>query len=213
MWYFFFKRVIDIFGSVVGLILLSPLLILVVILIKIGSTGPIFAESQERVGRNGNIFRMYKFRSMIKNAYEVLRNDPRLKKLYEQYKKNSFKIKTEEDPRITKVGRFIRTTSIDELPQLINVLKGEMSLVGPRAFHIDELKEQQKRFPQTRGYVQDTITVKPGITGPWQISGRSSLDFPERVKLDAQYAKNKSILYDSKILLKTIPAVLRGEGG
>lgn len=212
MSYLLIKRLMDIVGSVVGLILLFPIFLLFSILIKIDSKGPIFADIPERVGQNGKTFKMYKFRSMIVNAHEVLRKDPKYKKLYEEYKNSNFKVNTDQDPRITKVGRFIRKTSIDELPQLINILKGEMSIVGPRAFHSDELKDQQKRYPQTKKWVSELLKIKPGLTGLWQVSGRSSVGFPERVKLDADYAKNKSLVTDLKIILKTIPAIFKGEG-
>ena len=212
MWYFFVKRVIDIALALLGLVLAAPLFLIIVAAIKLDSPGPVFADAPERVGKRGKVFRMYKFRSMIKDAHSLLQSDPNFKKLYEQYKKNSFKISTDKDPRITKVGRFIRKTSLDELPQLLNILKGEMSLIGPRAFHADELKEQQKRFPHTKKWVQALLTIKPGLTGPWQVLGRSAIDFPDRVKLDAEYAEKRSILKDLKILLKTIPAVLKGEG-
>jgi len=212
MWYDFLKRVIDVIGASVFLVLTSPIFLFIAIAIKIDSEGPVFADIPERVGKEGKVFRMFKFRSMVQKAHDVLRTEPNFKKLYEQYKRNNFKIRTDEDPRITKIGRFIRKTSLDELPQLINILKGEMSLVGPRAFHTDELAQQQRRFPQTKKLIKTLLAVKPGLTGPWQVSGRSSVDFPERVKLDAAYARQKSLLADFKIILKTIPAVIRGEG-
>jgi len=208
----FLKRMVDILGSLLGIIVFFPIFVMVAIAIKLESPGPIFADMPSRVGREGKIFRMYKFRSMIKNAHEVLRTDKRFKKFYEEYKKNNFKIETDKDPRITKVGRFIRKTSLDELPQLINILKGEMSMVGPRAFHSDELKEQQNRYPNTRKLVKTLLGVRPGLTGLWQISGRSAIDFPKRVELDAEYARKRSIFRDLKILITTIPAVFRGEG-
>ena len=210
--YFFIKRVMDLALSLFGIILTFPIFLLVAIAIKIETQGPIFADTPQRVGKEGRVFRMYKFRSMIKDAHQLLRQDPKFKALYEQYRKNSFKIKSDKDPRITRVGRWIRKTSLDELPQLLNILKGEMSLVGPRAFHVDELEEQQKRFPETRKYVVESLSVKPGLTGAWQVSGRSKIDFPQRVKMDATYAQEKSLLGDLKILLKTIPAVIKGEG-
>jgi len=210
--YFLVKRFLDIIGSSVGLIVLSPAFLLVVLFIKLDSKGPIFADIPSRVGSGGKTFKMYKFRSMIANAHEVLRTDPKYKNLYEQYKKSNFKVSTDQDPRITRVGRFIRKTSLDELPQLINILRGDMSLVGPRAFHVDELEDQQKKHLGTSKFVLQLLKVKPGLTGPWQVSGRSSVDFPERVKLDADYAKSKSVINDIKIILKTIPAVLKGEG-
>ena len=212
MLYFFLKRVLDVTLSLFGIIYLLPGFLVFAVLIKLDSSGSVFADSQNRTGKNGKVFRMYKFRSMISNAHEILKTNPKFKKLYQQYKKGSFKIKTDDDPRITRVGRFIRKTSIDELPQLLNVLKGEMSLVGPRAFHIEEFAEQKRKFTKTKKYSDQALKIKPGVTGPWQVSGRSGIDFPQRIKLDAQYAKNRSLLYDFKILIKTIPAVLSGEG-
>jgi len=209
MLYRFTKRLIDIVGSLVGLVLLSPLFLIVAAAIKLDSKGPVFADIPTRVGKDNKVFKMYKFRSMIKNAHKMLKKDARI---YDHYKSSSFKIKTDKDPRITRIGRILRKTSIDEIPQLINILKGEMSLIGPRAFFTEELKEQQSRFPQTRELVKISLTVKPGLTGPWQVSGRSAIDFPDRVRLDAQYVKQQSILTDLGILLKTIPAVFRGEG-
>jgi len=209
MLYRFTKRLIDIVGSLVGLVLLSPLFLIVAAAIKLDSKGPVFADIPTRVGKDNKVFKMYKFRSMIKNAHKLLKKDARI---YDHYKSSSFKIKTDKDPRITRIGRILRKTSIDEIPQLINILKGEMSLIGPRAFFTEELEEQQSRFPQTRELVKISLTVKPGLTGPWQVSGRSAIDFPDRVRLDAQYVKQHSILTDLGILLKTIPAVFRGEG-
>ena len=210
--YFLAKRFLDIIGASVGLVLFSPIFLIVAVFIKLDSKGPIFADIPSRVGAGGKVFKMYKFRSMMANAHEVLRTDPKYKNLYEQYKKSNFKVSTDQDPRITRVGRFIRKTSLDELPQLINILRGDMSLVGPRAFHVDELEDQQKKHLGTSKFVLQLLKVKPGLTGPWQVSGRSSVDFPERVKLDADYAKSKSVINDIKIILKTIPAVLKGEG-
>jgi lipopolysaccharide/colanic/teichoic acid biosynthesis glycosyltransferase len=200
---------IDIVGSLIGLVLLSPLFLIIAAAIKIDSSGPVFADIPTRVGKDNKVFKMYKFRSMVKNAHRLLKKDARI---YDHYKSNSFKIKTDYDPRITHIGKILRKTSIDEIPQLINILRGEMSLVGPRAFYVEELKEQQGHFPQTRELVKISLIVKPGLTGPWQVSGRSAIDFPDRVRLSAQYVKQQSILTDLGILLKTIPAVFRGEG-
>ncbi len=209
MLYPFFKRLVDVCGALFGLLLFSPLFLLVALAIKRSSPGPVFAENQVRVGKEGREFRMYKFRSMVRNAHEVLKSDT---DLYEEYKKNSFKISTDRDPRITKVGKWIRKTSVDELPQFLNILKGEMSLVGPRAFHTDELEEQKEKFPESRVGINKLLTVKPGLTGLWQVSGRSGIDFPERAKIEAEYSEKMSFWLDLKILLKTLPAVLRGEG-
>lgn len=210
MFYDFAKRLLDILGSVLGLILLSPLFLFATIAIKVDSEGPILADTPRRVGKNGKLFKMYKFRSMIANAHKLLRTDPRFKALYEEYKKSSYKLT--QDPRITQVGKFIRKYSLDELPQFINVLKGEMSLVGPRAYYPDELDEQQKNYPQSKKFVKIILSGKPGVTGVWQVTGRSEINFEKRVKMDATYVKRKSILYDLWIILKTIPAVVAGRG-
>jgi len=153
---------------------------------------------------------MYKFRSMVVNAHHMLRTDPRFKSLYSEYKRGSYKLK--RDPRITPVGKRIRKHSIDEIPQLINVLKGEMSLVGPRAYYPDELENQQKKFPQTRILVKKVLSVKPGITGLWQVSGRSEVDFDKRIAMDAKYVDKVSLWLDLKIILKTPMVMLSGQG-
>lgn len=204
------KRLIDIIGTVILIIVFSPVSLLTSIAIKLDSKGPIFADTPRRVGKNGKLFKMYKFRSMIKNAHEILRSDPNYKKLLEKYKKNSFKLK--EDPRITKFGKFIRKHSIDEIPQLINVLRGEMSIVGPRAYYPDELEEQQRKFPKTKNDVETVLTTKPGITGVWQVSGRSDVQFDKRIAMDAYYVRKKSLLFDIIILLKTPLVMITGKG-
>jgi exopolysaccharide production protein ExoY len=153
---------------------------------------------------------MYKFRSMIKDAHHMLISDPEFKKLYEEYKRGGYKLRA--DPRITKVGKFIRKYSIDEVPQFINVLRGEMSLVGPRAYYPDELRDQQKEYPNTKDAVKIVLSVKPGITGVWQVSGRSEINFDKRIHLDASYAAKRSILYDFYMLVKTPEAMLSGKG-
>lgn len=207
MLYDFLKRLMDTAGSFVGLILLAPLLLLVAVAIKLDSLGPILADTPMRAGKNGKLFRIYKFRSMVQNAQEILERNP---KLLEEYKKNSYKILN--DPRVTRVGRIIRRLSIDELPQFFNILKGEMSLVGPRAYYPYELEEQQKKYPASRKYVKVILSGKPGLTGVWQVTGRSEINFDKRVEMDAWYVKNRSILHDFWIILKTIPAVLSGRG-
>lgn len=184
--------------------------VIIAVAIKFESPGPIFADTPKRVGQNGKLFKMYKFRSMIANAHDILRRNPEFKKLLEEYKTNSFKLKN--DPRVTKVGRFIRKHSLDEIPQLINVLKGEMSLVGPRAYYPDELRDQQEKFPQTKSHVREMLEVKPGVTGVWQVSGRSEINFDKRIQMDAKYAKDKSIWYDITIILKTPYAMIAGRG-
>ncbi|HCB23023.1 hypothetical protein A3B42_02270 [Candidatus Daviesbacteria bacterium RIFCSPLOWO2_01_FULL_38_10] len=209
MLYDFSKRMLDILGSAMGLIILCPFFLIIAIAIKLNSAGPVFADIPQRVGRKGKLFRMYKFRSMVEGAQEMLNSDPDLLK---KYKQNSYKLSIDEDPRITGVGKFIRKTSIDELPQLINILQGEMSLVGPRAYYPFELEEQQVKHPHSRKYVKIILSGKPGLTGLWQVSGRSEINFDQRVKMDARYIQKRSILYDFRILLKTIPAVISGRG-
>lgn len=208
------KRVIDLVGAVFLIILFSPMMLVTAILIKLTSPGPLLVErdnsTAQRVGKNGKIFYHYKFRSMMVDAYNVLKTDPKFKRLYQEYKKSSFKLR--KDPRITKVGKFIRKYSIDETPQFFNVLRGEMSIVGPRPYFVDELEEQQKKYPHTREFVKETLTVRPGITGYWQVSGRSEVHFDKRIEMDAYYARKKSFLFDIMILLKTPWAMISGKG-
>lgn len=210
MVYDFLKRLLDIVLSILLLIIFTPIIIITAIAITIDSEGPIFAETPQRVGRNGKFFRMYKFRSMVKNAHEILTNDPHFKRLYRKYKKSSYKLRY--DPRITRVGRIIRKYSIDEIPQFVNVLRGEMSIVGPRAYYPDELRDQQKEYPNTKDAVKVVLSVKPGITGVWQVSGRSDINFDKRIQLDASYASKRSIFYDLWIILETPFAMLSGKG-
>ncbi|OGH10237.1 MAG: hypothetical protein A2152_00530 [Candidatus Levybacteria bacterium RBG_16_35_6] len=210
IFYEIIKRLMDIFFSLVLLIIFSPVLLIVAISIKLDSRGPVLADTPERVGRNGRPFKMYKFRSMIENAHEILRENPKYSKFYAQYKKGSYKLK--DDPRITKVGHFIRKHSLDEIPQLINILKGEMSLVGPRAYYPDELREQQKQYPKTQDSVKVVLSVKPGLTGFWQVSGRSEINFDKRIEMDAQYVRKRSVPYDLWIILKTPWAMVSGKG-
>lgn len=210
MFYDFVKRALDIIVSVICLIVFSPVILIVSILIPLDSNGPVFADTPRRVGKNGKLFRMYKFRSMVKNAHDVLTSNPQYQKLYKEYRRGSYKLK--DDPRITHVGHFIRKYSLDEFPQFINVLKGEMSVVGPRAYYPDELEEQQKQYPFTKEDVKVVLSVKPGITGIWQVSGRSEIHFDKRIKLDALYAEKRSVLFDILILLKTPLAMISGKG-
>lgn len=194
------KRMIDIVLTVPILILLSPIFITTAIAIKVEDpAGPVFFH-QQRVGFNRKPFTMHKFRSMYKDAEARKRE---LMKFNEMQGGVIFKMK--DDPRITKVGRFIRRTSIDELPQLFNVLKGEMSLVGPRPPVPGEVDVYERRD-------EDRLKVKPGITCIWQVSGRSELPFETQVKLDREYIMSKSLWMDIKLLFKTIGAVLSGRG-
>jgi lipopolysaccharide/colanic/teichoic acid biosynthesis glycosyltransferase len=147
---------------------------------------------------------------MIANAHSLLRTDPKFKKLYYKYKKSSYKL--HKDPRITPVGKIIRKYSIDETPQLVNVLKGQMSICGPRPYYPDELEEQTKKYPHTKKLVKEVLTVKPGITGYWQVTGRSEVNFDKRIEMDAYYARKKSLFLDLLILLKTPWAMITGKG-
>lgn len=210
MTYELFKRLSDVVFSFLILLVFLPIIIIVAIFIRLDSSGPIFADTPERVGKNGKRFKMYKFRSMVKNAHEILREDPNFANLFDSYKKGSYKLK--DDPRVTRVGRFIRKHSLDEVPQLLNVLHGEMSLVGPRAYYPDELREQQKKYPNTRDSVKVVLSVKPGVTGFWQVSGRSEINFDKRIQMDADYVRRRSIFADAAIILKTPWAMISGKG-
>jgi exopolysaccharide biosynthesis polyprenyl glycosylphosphotransferase len=190
------KRIFDFIVSITITIILSPVFILVAIFIKIDSRGPVLYKSK-RVSAKGRPFSVYKFRSMIINAEDLKRNLEHLN----HRKGPLFKIKN--DPRITRFGAFLRKTSIDELPQLFNVIKGDMSLVGPRPHLVEEVAMYKKHHKKV-------LAIKPGITGIAQISGRSDLDFEEEVKLDTYYIENWSLLFDIIILLKTIPVVFKG---
>ena len=210
-WFYeFIKRMIDIASAIILFVIFSPITFIVAIAIKLDSKGPVFADAPERVGKNGKLFKMYKFRSMVENAHEILRENPKFAKLYRDYKKGSYKLK--DDPRITKVGHVIRHYSLDEIPQLINILKGDMSLVGPRAYYPDELRDQQKKYPHTQEAVKVVLSVKPGLTGFWQVSGRSEINFDKRIQMDADYAKRRSVFYDISIIFKTPYAMISGKG-
>lgn len=206
----YLKRLVDIIGAIFLLIFFAPIYILTAVLIKLDSAGPVLADVPERVGGGGKRFKMFKFRSMIINAHYLLRTDPRMRALFKEYQKGSYKLK--KDPRVTYIGRFIRKHSIDEIPQLLNVLVGEMSLVGPRAYYPDELENQQKKYPHTKDLVKKVLSVKPGITGLWQVSGRSEIHFDKRIAIDAKYVDNISLWGDLKIILKTPLVMISGKG-
>ena len=209
------KRSIDIIGSVFLLILFSPIFIVTAIVIKLSSPGPVFVEKtnshMRRLGKNGKIFRLFKFRSMPVNADILEKTNPKYKSVYIE-KHTSGNYKPTNDLRVTKVGKFIRKHSIDEMPQLFNVLMGEMSIVGPRPYLQEELEEQQGKFPGTEKYVKEMSTAKPGITGYWQVNGRIDVNFDKRIKMDAFYARKKSLLFDFLIILKTPWVMLAGKG-
>ncbi len=192
------KRLIDIVGSALGLVALSPVFGITALLIKLEDGGPIFF-SQQRVGKWGKRFQMYKFRSMIVNADKVK------SELMDQNEAGGVIFKMKRDPRITRVGRVIRKLSIDELPQLYNVLKGDMSLVGPRPSLPKEVAEYTLSDRRR-------LEAIPGLTCLWQVSGRSDINFEGQVRLDVQYLESQTFLGDIILLLKTIPAVLLGKG-
>ncbi len=197
------KRLIDILGGFVGVILLIPITIILFFANLIAKdNGPLF-YTQERIGENGKVFKMYKFRSMIVGADQKLKKyleeNEEARKEYKKYKK------MKNDPRVTKIGNFIRKTSIDEIPQFINVLKGEMSLVGPRPYLLRE-KDDMKYFYK---YI---VSCKPGITGYWQINGRSNVTFEERLQMDMDYFRQHDLKNDIKILEKTVEKIVRKEG-
>lgn len=197
------KRILDIIVAIGLFFLFLPIWIIVPILIYFDSGWPvIFAH--RRVGKDGREFRLYKFRSMVQDADEILHQ--RDQKLLEQFKKGDWKIKN--DPRITRLGKILRSLTIDEFPQLYNVLRGEMSMVGPRAYVKRELDEQSERYPETKQYIDLILSVKPGITGPWQTGGRNEVPFATRAKMDAEYAKYHTVFTDFQILFKTPQAML-----
>lgn len=197
-WQLVTKRVIDILIPVLFAPIVVPVCVLAAIAIKLDSAGPVFFR-QTRIGQNGKPFTLFKFRSMHKDA-------ERMRKELERLNEASGPIfKIRKDPRITRVGRILRKTSLDELPQLINVIRGEMSLVGPRP----PLPEEVEKY---NAYQMGRLAVKPGLTCLWQIQGRSSISFDKWVELDLEYIRNQSLWLDLKILLKTLPAVLKGTG-
>lgn len=197
------KRILDIVVAIGLMILFLPIWIVVPIMIYLDSGRPILFK-HKRVGKNGKEFFLYKFRSMIPNADEILHKHN--KELLQKFKKGDWKI--ENDPRITRLGKALRSLTIDEFPQLYNVIRGEMSMIGPRAYVKKELDEQTKKYPSTHKYKDVILSVKPGITGPWQTSGRNEIPFTKRAKMDADYAKNKSLMTDLVILLKTPQAMI-----
>lgn len=200
--YSFLKRTVDITASATALLLLSPVFLVTSLAIRKDSDGPAMF-TQKRIGKDGKLFEIYKFRTMVPDAdkklFELLDKD---EKAREEYKVNK---KLKHDPRITKVGNFLRKTSIDELPQLINVLKGDMSLVGPRPYLPREIDDMGS-------YYDTIIESKPGITGLWQVSGRSNTTFEERLHFDKEYNEKKSFTYDMGLLVKTVGSVVKGDG-
>jgi len=192
------KRAIDLVGSVAALLVLSPVLLMCAVLVRLTSAGPIFFR-QQRVGLNGRIFTLYKFRSMHRDAEE------RRGELESLNERSGPVFKIRNDPRVTPVGRYLRRFSADELPQLINVLRGDLSLVGPRP----PLPSEVRRY---ESWQRRRLSVRPGITGAWQVSGRSAIAFEDWMRMDLDYIDNWSLKQDLKILLRTVPAVVFAKG-
>ena len=198
--YLFVKRVFDLIISAFLLIVLSPLFLVIILAIKLDSKGKAI-YTQTRIGQNGKTFKLYKFRSMIVDAdkvlFELLDKNPDMKMEYDIHKK------LKNDPRVTKVGKLIRKLSIDELPQLFNVFNGEMSLIGNRPYLEREIKDMGK-------YYDEIVKTKPGITGYWQVNGRSKTTFRSRCKMEADYSKRASLKLDMQIFLKTFKVLIKG---
>lgn len=200
--YLFFKRLTDIILSTLALICFSPIFLFIYIRSQFGENkGSVFFK-QVRIGKNGKPFKIYKFRSMIVNADEILHQN---KELYQKYIKNNYKLEPDEDPRITPLGAWLRRTSIDEIPQFINILKGDMSIIGPRPVVQEELKEYGDR-------VDKFLSVKPGAMGLWQASGRSNIGYPERCDMELSYVDNASYWFDCQIMFKNIISIFKHTG-
>jgi exopolysaccharide biosynthesis polyprenyl glycosylphosphotransferase len=200
-WQLVAKRTVDIVGATLGLLLVGPILLLIALWVRRDSPGPALF-GQVRLGARGRPFRCYKFRSMRQDAEELLQSDP---DLYRVYVTNDYKLPVQHDRRITRAGRFLRKTSLDELPQLINVFKGDMSLVGPRPIVPSEIEHYDHHAPLF-------LSLKPGMTGAWAVSGRSAVGYPDRAGVELEYIRRWSLLGDLGILWRTVPAVLRSHG-
>lgn len=205
MKYDFLKRVLDIAVSLILAILFLPFWIIVPLLIIITSPGPILYR-HKRMGKDGKEFYMYKFRSMVTDADYILHKQN--KALLKKFKAGDWKLEAKDDPRITMLGRVLRALTIDEFPQIYNVLTGDMSMVGPRAYLKKELQDQMSKYPQTRDNIHLIMHAKPGITGLWQVSGRNEVTFDKRAELDAQYVRGVNLWTDLKILFQTPRAMI-----
>lgn len=193
------KRMLDVIIATIGLIVLAPIVLVIAIIIKLDSKGPVFF-AHTRIGKNGKKFKMYKFRTMYENAQEMIKEfTPEQMKEW----KENFKLK--DDPRITKIGKFLRKTSLDELPQIVNIIKGDLSIIGPRPIIDEELEkygENKEKF----------LSVTPGLTGYWQANGRSETSYEQRMEMELYYVENESFKLDVQIFLKTFISVLKKEG-
>lgn len=193
------KRALDVVLSLIALVVISPVLAIISVLIKLDSKGPIIYK-QKRLGKDGNLFTIYKFRTMVSNAEEVMNN------FTEEQKEEFAKFfKLENDPRITRVGKILRKTSLDELPQIFNILKGDMSIIGPRPVVEDEIEKYG-------GHKDKYLSIKPGLTGWWACNGRSLTTYQERIELEIYYIDNISLKLDIKCLIRTVIAILKKEG-
>lgn len=200
--YFYWKRLLDIILSIIALILFSPLFLIIFLINKIDNNkGPLLYK-QVRIGYHHKPFRIYKFRTMVEDADKILKNNP---KLYAQYVKNNYKL--ENDPRITKFGKWLRKTSLDEIPQFLNILYGDMSIIGPRPIVRKELEKEYSKSEADK-----LLSVKPGAMGLWQATGRSNISYPKRAKLELSYVEQVSFLFDVKIFFKNILSIFKHEG-
>ena len=206
MLYRIVKRTIDVILSTVLWILSSPLMLLISILIKLFDGGEIFVGTPVRYGLEGKHFFMYKFRTMIPNAHDLIMGDSgKRDELLGNHKLNG-------DSRVTRIGRVLRNSDLDELPQLINVLLGQMSMVGPRPFYSEEIEHHLKEYPKDEKYFKNIFKVRPGLTGIWQVSGRNEIPFRERLRIESEYALNPSIIKDIYILLQAPWVVISRKG-
>ncbi|HEY8892860.1 MAG TPA: sugar transferase [Clostridium sp.] len=193
------KRCFDLIASITAIVVFSPLFLIIAIIVKLDSKGSVFFV-HERLGKDGKKIKVYKFRTMVTYAQQILNDMPDIMK--KEFEEN---FKFENDPRVTKLGKFLRQSSLDELPQLINIIKGDMSVVGPRPIVVKEIKKYGE-------YREKLLTIKPGLTGNWQVSGRSDTTYEERVKFDMDYIDARSFRNDMEIILKTVGVVLKKVG-
>lgn len=200
--YLIIKRILDLVFSSLAILILAPIFLIIYISLKVIYRGDSVLFKQERVGFRGKKFNILKFRTMVPNAESILKKN---KEMYALYVENGYKFKTEDDPRITNVGKFLRKSSLDELPQFLNIIKGEMSLVGPRPIIEQELEEY--------GDNKDLfLSVKPGAMGLWQAKGRSEIDYPKRAEIELEYVKNAGLFFDVLIIIKNIVNIILRKG-
>lgn len=198
------KRIIDLILSSTILVSFSPLLTFWTILVKLdGTGGPVFSDAPSRVGKKGKVFHMYKFRTMIPDAHALIEDDSNYEDLKDKRIGGSLKVISREDRRLTWLGKIIRFWDFDELPQFINVLRGEMSVVGPRPCFVEELKMLENKDPKNAELIKTVLSVKPGITGKWQVSGRNNIDFQKKLEMESEYAETSNVFEDLLICIKT----------